>query len=541
LNHEETVGHPASASFRTVLEGGRTSGWVQTSTIEGVQVYTVFDRSPLSGWTAGVGIPSAIVEAPARRSYLIFGGLIAASVVLGVLTALLVSRAISQPMRELKAAAQAIGAGIEPNSPTSDLPEIRDVAAALLAAHREREKLLIAERDARAQEHEARKAAEKANELKDEFLAMLGHELRNPLSAISSASLTLELAAERPNAEAIVGNAVGIIKRQSRNLSRLTDDLLDAGRVVLGRIQLNCRALELSAIVQSCVETQRATSALPGHTLAVALESVWIWADATRIEQIVTNLLANAIRYTPAPGTIEVRVENHGRQAQLCVRDSGIGIEAELMPRIFDLFVQGERAPDRSQGGLGIGLTMVRRLSELHGGGVSVVSAGTGRGSEFTVVFPSIAPATQAGGEALSFKTGAPLHIVIVEDNEDARAGLRQILELGGHSVAEAVDGRSGVELVARVRPDLALVDIGLPLMDGYGVARALRSRVETRTTFLVAVSGYGTPEDQKAGADAGFDAYIVKPVDEAKLRDVLQRASNRYQELAENVIPFSR
>jgi signal transduction histidine kinase/ActR/RegA family two-component response regulator len=541
LNHEETVGRPASASFRAALEKGSTSGWVQTSTIEGLGVYTVFDRSSLSGWTAGVGIPSALIDAPARRSYLIFGGLIAASVLLGVFTALLVSRAISQPMRELKLAAQAMGGGNEPSAPTSALPEIRDVAAALVAAHRERETLLFAEREARAQEHEARMAAERANRMKDEFLAMLGHELRNPLAAITSASLLLELAADKPDAQALVQNAVGVIRRQSRNLSRLTDDLLDAARVVLGRIQLDCQAIELSATVNSCVETLRATNALSGHTLTVALEEVWIAADATRIEQIVTNLLANAVRYTPSPGIIEVRVEKAAGQAKLCVRDSGIGVEPELMPRIFDLFVQGERAPDRSQGGLGIGLTMVRRLSELHGGSVSVASEGTGRGSEFTVVLPSIAPPLPATGDTFSFETRIPRSIVIVEDNADVRASLRQILELGAHSVAEATDGNSGVALIARIRPDLAIIDIGLPFMDGYSVARTLRSRAETRSIFLVAISGYGTAEDQQAGAAAGFDAYVVKPIDEAKLRDILQRAASSDERRAANVVAFSR
>jgi CheY-like chemotaxis protein/anti-sigma regulatory factor (Ser/Thr protein kinase) len=384
-------------------------------------------------------------------------------------------------------------------------------------------------------------AAERANKLKDEFLAMLGHELRNPLAAISSASLALELAVERPNAQAVVQSAAGVIRRQSRNLSRLTDDLLDAARVVLGRIQLDCQAIELSAIVQSCVETLRATNALSGHTLTVALEVAWISADATRIEQIVTNLLANAIRYTPSPGTIEVRVERTAAQAKLCVRDSGIGIAPELMPRIFDLFVQGERAPDRSQGGLGIGLTMVRRLSELHGGSVGVVSAGADRGSEFTVFLPSIAPPLQTTGDALSFETPSPRTIVIVEDNHDVSASLRQILELGGHSVAEAADGKSGVDLIARAQPDLAFIDIGLPIMDGFSVVRTLRSRADTRSIFLVAISGYGTAEDQKAGAEAGFDAYVVKPVDEAKLRDILQRASSSDKKLTANVVPFSR
>jgi CheY-like chemotaxis protein len=332
------------------------------------------------------------------------------------------------------------------------------------------------------------------------------------------------MTAGKPNVESSSRNAVAIIRRQSSHLARLTDDLLDAGRVVLGRIQLDRRPLELAALVRGCIETLRSTNAFARHAVSASLSPVWINADATRVDQIVSNLLTNAIKYTPVPGSIDVRVERSGNQAVLRVRDSGIGIEPELMPRIFELFVQGERAPDRSQGGLGIGLTMVRRLVELQDGSVQAASAGVGAGSEFTVTFPAVA-AAEAIGDAAQMGSDAPLSIVIVEDNVDVGASLSALLEVAGHVVATAADGQTGIELIAKLRPDIALVDIGLPIVDGYAVARSIRARAELRGTFLVAMTGYGGQEHIEAGRKAGFDEYLVKPADEARLRDVLRRA----------------
>jgi signal transduction histidine kinase/ActR/RegA family two-component response regulator len=540
LNYEETVGRSASAGLYETLASGQRSGWRLTTTLEGVPVYTVLYRSSRSGWAAAVGVPVSVADAPTQRSYVIFGALLVGSVLLGIATALFVSRAITKPMRELTLAAEEMGHGTPPLVPTTDLPEIRNVAAALVAAHAERESLLAAERQSKEQEREARLTAERANRLKDEFLAMLGHELRNPLAAINAASLVLEMTAGKPNAETSTRNTIGIIRRQSSHLARLTDDLLDAGRVVLGRIELDRRPLELAAVVRGSIETLRATNALAGHAVSAALHPVWINADATRIDQIVSNLLTNAIKYTPAPGSIDVRVERVGDQAVLRVRDSGIGIERELMPRIFELFVQGQRAPDRSQGGLGIGLTMVRRLVELHGGSVQASSAGPGAGSEFTVTLPVAEAGAEAGGADAQLRADAPLSIVIVEDNADVSGSLRALLELGGHTVVIAADGQSGIELITRLRPDLALVDIGLPIVDGYAVARAVRARAELHATLLVAMTGYGGREDVEEGRKAGFDEYLVKPADEAKLRDIIRRARPAARPRAQSkVLPF--
>jgi CheY-like chemotaxis protein len=257
----------------------------------------------------------------------------------------------------------------------------------------------------------------------------------------------------------------------------------------------------------------------------VSLEPVWVFADPTRIDQVVVNLLTNAVKYTPAGGRIDLATRRDGAQAVFVVADSGIGLEPELLPRAFELFVQGERALDRSQGGLGIGLTLVRRLIELHGGGVDAESPGSGRGATFTVRLPAIdAPAREAGGR-VEVPVRASKHVALVEDNDDARMSLRMLLEFEGHTVHEAADGGAGVALIAGdPRISIAFIDIGLPGMSGYAVARELRER-RGKTLRLVAMSGYGADQDIAQGMDAGFDAYIVKPADLDKLNDELAKA----------------
>jgi CheY-like chemotaxis protein/anti-sigma regulatory factor (Ser/Thr protein kinase) len=254
--------------------------------------------------------------------------------------------------------------------------------------------------------------------------------------------------------------------------------------------------------------------------ITVQATPVWVSADPTRLEQVLTNLLANALKYTPAGGEIAVSVAREHRHAVLRVRDSGVGIRPELLPRVFDLFVQGDRSLERTSGGLGIGLTLVRHLVELHGGTVEAASAGAGRGSTFTVRLPAVTapPAPVASGPAPA--AGVARRVLVVEDNDDAREMLRNLLRLLGHEVHEARDGASGVDEARRLRPDVALIDIGLPGIDGYEVARRIRADVPGAR--LVAVTGYGQPEDRERTRAAGFDVHLVKPVDPDQLQEVL-------------------
>jgi|GEM_PF-461158 len=518
-SHGEYVGKSVAPTLRALLEQGHESGQGVTVTLEGKPVYTVYQRSSFSGWTAAYGLPVDIVDAPVTRSYLLLGGALLASALIGLAAALLIARSVTRPMRMLERAASAMAQGEVPAMPDSEFPEIRRVGIALAEAHLEREKLLHREREARLLEQQAREQAEHASRTKDEFLAMLGHELRNPLAAIGSASQILDMA-DRMRSPDSVEVARSVIRRQVRHLARMTDDLLDAGRVMLGKIALDRRPLNLSAQVGNAIESMQGGGRFDEHTLKVSLADAWVEADPTRLDQIVSNLLGNAVKYTPPGGAISVIVGQEDGAAVLRVRDNGLGLEQDLLPRVFDLFVQGKRSLDRSQGGLGIGLTLVRRLTELHGGSVEARSDGNGKGSEFIVRLPLTgrrAPETLAA-EAQSARQQRV--VVLVEDNEDVRTSLRHVLELGGHRVHVAADGEEGVELILRTGADIAFVDIGLPKLDGYGVARAVRSRGEARPR-LVALTGYGNPADIDSGLAAGFDAYLVKPVDPAMLLDM--------------------
>ncbi|HYD96534.1 MAG TPA: ATP-binding protein [Noviherbaspirillum sp.] len=506
----ESVGKRPSAGLLKLLAEGEESGWGPTNTLEGQPVYSVYHRSVATGWSAALGIPTAALDRPVQRSYAILGGSILLSVLAGFCAAFLVSRSITRPLRELERAALDVGHGQPPLTPATDLPEIREVAQALAAAHVEREKLLQSEREARLR-------AESLNKAKDEFLAMLGHELRNPLAALTAASEILDIGAAGMPQPAAGAEARAIIRRQAGHLVRLTDDLLDAGRVILGKVRLERKPVDLAQVVTQVVETHRNMGRLADHALTVSTEAAWIDGDATRIDQVIANLLTNAMKYTPAAGAIDVSLVCEDGQAVLRVRDSGIGLEPGLQARVFDLFVQGERSLERAQGGLGIGLTVVRRLAELHGGSVEARSEGPGQGSEFIVRLPLIgAPADKGSGASGAIRHGTRT-IAIIEDNDDFRDSLRSLLELAGHRVIEAADGRAGVDLVLRERADVALVDIGLPLLDGYGVARTLRERGSYRGR-LIEMSGYGSADDMERGARAGFDTYLVKPVELEKL-----------------------
>jgi signal transduction histidine kinase/integral membrane sensor domain MASE1 len=372
-------------------------------------------------------------------------------------------------------------------------------------------------------ERAARAEAEAANRTKDEFLAMLGHELRNPLGAIASAVRVLDQVDARGDHAA---QARAVVARQVERLARMVDDLLDVARVTTGKVVLHRRPVDLADCATACITTLNATERLGRHDVRVQAEPAWVDGDPARLEQIVTNLLLNATKYTPPVGRILVSVRPEADQAVLQVEDSGVGIPRDLLPRIFDLFVQGDRERDRAHGGLGIGLTLVRRLVELHGGWVEVASGGAGRGSTFTVRLPRLAtPRAQATPAGPSTTAWGRRRVLIIEDYGDARDSLRAVLELAGHEVHAAEDGASGVELALKLQPDLVLVAIGLPGLDGYEVARRIRSKPEGWDMVLVALTGYGQPEDRRQAEEAGFDAHFVKPLDHDRLGELLAAA----------------
>ncbi len=377
---------------------------------------------------------------------------------------------------------------------------------------------------------------DEANRRTNEFLAMLAHELRNPLAALVAA---LPLVERRAPVDGAEGRAREVMRRQSAQLTRLVDDLLDVARVTQGKIHLKQHSVDLSALVARVAENARQSKTEPrGQTLEVAVPPGPLYArgDELRLEQVVANLLDNAAKYTDSGGSIRVEVTHEAASgsegwARIAVRDSGMGIAPDSLHAIFDLFSQADVPLARSRGGLGVGLTLVRRLVELHGGHVHAESAGRGCGSTFTVHLPLTEQAT-APGEAARPAAQAPhegsRRILLVEDNEDAQTALTMLLELWGHDVVTAQDGLTGVAAAARERPDIALVDLGLPGVDGFEVARRIRATRAGRHMLLVALTGYGSPDDRDRALAAGFDVHLVKPVEPARLLALLSEAPPR-------------
>jgi signal transduction histidine kinase/ActR/RegA family two-component response regulator len=345
---------------------------------------------------------------------------------------------------------------------------------------------------------------------RDQFLAMLGHELRNPLGAISNAVQLME----RKGPKALAQERA-LIHRQTRLLSRLVDDLLDVSRVTTGKIALDRTLVDVRELVGRCVQARAVTAAERriDLTFSAGDSPFVVEGDTVRLEQVVNNLLTNALKYTPAGGSVSVSVMGDGTCGEIRVHDSGVGIDASVLPRVFDLFTQADSTLDRSQGGLGVGLTLVRSLVALHGGTVRAESPGPGKGSTFIVRLPRA-----AGGAPHELPkkeqpaVPRPRRILLIEDNRDVREGLMNLLQQVGHQVVAAQDGLEGVELALRDPPEVALIDIGLPKLDGYTVARSLRDALKDRVV-LVALTGYGLVEDRRRAIQAGFDAHLTKPV----------------------------
>lgn len=361
---------------------------------------------------------------------------------------------------------------------------------------------------------------------KDEFLATLAHELRNPLAPIRNSLQILKM----PRLDAATAErARAMMERQVHHLVRLVDDLLDVSRVMRGKIELRKERVELATVIARGVETAQPLIEAQGHKLTIRLpnESLSLDADSVRLAQVIGNLLTNAAKYTEPGGQIALTAQRMGKQVKLLVHDTGIGIAPEILPRVFDLFVQADHTSNRAQGGLGIGLTLVRSLVEMHDGTVEAHSAGLGKGSEFIVQLPL---ALEEEGSAVPERDGQvstqPVpsghRLLVVDDNQDAADSLAMLLRLQGHEVRVAHDGRTALDLLNGYRPDMVFLDIGMPDMDGFEVARMLRQRPGLEKLRLTALTGWGQQEDRRRTAAAGFDHHLVKPVEPETLEQLL-------------------
>jgi len=368
-------------------------------------------------------------------------------------------------------------------------------------------------------------ALEEAGRRKDEFLAMLAHELRNPLAAISNAAQVSKMASDEQDR----GWATGVIEGQVKNLSRLIDDLLDVSRITRGTIQLKRQVLDVRPVIEQAVASVMLLVRARHHELSVEFDhgDSRVDVDPMRLEQIVANLLNNAAKYSEDKGRIRLSTVVQDGELAITVRDTGTGIAPEQLPEMFELFVQGNRSEARSEGGLGIGLTIVRRLVEMHGGSVTAESKGLGYGSTFGVRFPLVRKGPDASTSEPASRpqqTSGPVksRILIVDDNVDTVLGLARLMRFLGHEVQSAQDGGETLAIVDQFAPDFVLMDIGLPGMDGYEVAARLRGRESCKDSIIVAVSGYGQEADRKRSREAGFDHHLVKPVDYDALLAIL-------------------
>jgi signal transduction histidine kinase len=408
--------------------------------------------------------------------------------------------------------------------------------AQLLREHqrREHERVLMEERLRFDEEvlRRERDALAEVDRRKDEFIAMLGHELRNPLAAIATGLEVLgRRLSNQPAADASLDRVQTRIVRQMGHLTRLVDDLVDIARIASDKLELRRKRVAFQDIIEQAVAMCRPLAEQRQHTLVVSVPAsrVTLDADAVRLTQVVANLVTNAARYTDEGGRIQIDCALRGDAVEVAVSDTGRGIAPELLPRIFDKFVQGNKAGDGGLG-LGLGLAIVKRLVEMHDGSVSVSSAGVGQGSEFRVRLPVVTDAalTEAGPEADPARPTAPIEplaVAVVEDNKDLREGLLELLEMMGHEVEVAHDGETGAELILRRQPDVAFVDIGLPQMDGYAVAARVRAALGPHEVRLVAMTGFGQPSDLHRSRQAGFDDHILKPPNVEVLESILSLA----------------
>ncbi|MBQ5948074.1 ATP-binding protein [Massilia sp. ST3] len=511
------------------------SGRIVNRTRDGFMAYNSFTHTSRAAWTVAIAAPRDEINSPARNATW-FAALVLL-VALGCAGAgiVLFARRITGSYQLTLAAAKTLETGGIPTPVGSGVLEadllqraLRDAGVELAhqnearqALERERETLLASERD-------ARREAENQNHAKDEFLAMLAHELRNPLAPISAAAQTLGLQIHNERA---VRRAGEVIVRQVDHLKSLINDLLDVSRVTRGLVAIEQDEVEIGPIVASAVEQAQPLIQSRGHALDIQVHCphARIRGDRVRLIQVISNLLNNAAKYTPASGAITLAAQLRGGEAVIEVTDNGMGIDRELLPHVFDLFRQAKRSSERAQGGLGLGLALVRSIMALHGGRVEAHSEGLGKGARFTLFLPLHAADTGPNGDAApeASRPAAPVRLMIVDDNLDAARALATLLEAKGHSVAMVADAHAALERSAAESFAVYILDIGLPGMDGYELARRLRAGPAAHSV-LVALTGYGQAEDIERAYAAGFDHHFVKPIDIEALDRILGAAAPR-------------
>ncbi|HEY0061641.1 MAG TPA: ATP-binding protein [Telluria sp.] len=515
------IGKKVRPATLQVINSAR-SGIYKHASGDETEVYDAYTRSERANWSIIVGAPVAEINGAVVQGISVISAGLFIALLAALTLAVFAGRHVVRFVAQASVAAAALGRGASLSalrrSAIHELESLNDALrdagqrlqtemASRAAAEQERNELLVLEQQARAR-------AEQQNTAKDEFLAMLGHELRNPLSAVAGAVDILDRGGQMPPEAST--RAREVLRRQTGHLRKMVDDLLEVNRALMGKVTLQNEAVDLAETVRRCIDALHASARTAGFDVQFDGEAARVWADPARLLQVIDNILDNALKYSPKRGRIQVRVQVDDGSAVLTVRDQGQGIAPALLPQVFDMFVQGAQSLARTSGGLGIGLALVRRMVELHGGSVHIDSAGPNLGTCVTVRLPLLAGAADSGNAAEgSGETPPPARrsVLLVEDNDDARDMMTMLLDLHGCDVHAASSGQAAIALAPTVQPALAFIDIGLPGMDGYAVARALKSDPATAHIELIALTGYGSDADRQRAHDAGFKHHFTKPI----------------------------
>ncbi|MFC7517599.1 ATP-binding protein [Herbaspirillum sp. GCM10030257] len=521
-NANTLTGQAVVAEIRNAMSE-RPSGRVKNISRDNIPLFTVFTHTERTQWVVAIGVPQVDIEAPARNAlrYSLFSICLIFGVAAFVVFAL--ANRLTQAFNNAVRAGKRLSNGEIPTFAKQTVKEadvllgVLHDAGTTLAAERHRRQSLEQERESLLQnEKEARRLAEDQNAAKDDFLAMLGHELRNPLAPISAAAQLLKIA---KHDETTVQRTSDIIERQVDHLTELIEDLLDVSRVTRGLAELEKENVDIKSVLSDAVEQVRPLIESRSHALNIHIDATHACAqgDRTRLIQVITNLLNNAAKYTPQGGVIELSVGVERQWIKIKVIDNGMGIEPSLLPHIFELFRQGKRTPDRAQGGLGLGLALVKSIVALHGGTIEAYSDGLGKGCTFELRLPVLALAQTSGVGSDHQKhedsLAVALDIMIVDDNLDAAHSLALLLESKGHRIRVEANAQNALASAAIANATIYILDIGLPDLDGYELARRLRAGSENTNALMIALTGYGQAHDKVLSKAAGFDHHFVKPV----------------------------
>jgi signal transduction histidine kinase/CheY-like chemotaxis protein len=517
--------------FRELLLSG-PRGAAPSRSLEGGSLLTAWEKLPF-GWTVSIGMPRGGFVSSFANSIYALGALGLLLLVVSVLGVISFSRRVRGELIEISGQTHRLSAGEQIPARRFTFRELDDVYSAMRDASQRVAGLVGSLRSSEAVARERLAALEQGDKRKDAFLAMLAHELRNPLAPIRTAAETLRV---QPSDPRTIARAREIISRQVMHLSRLVDDLLDVSRITQGKIVLHPTMLDLRTVVSVSVHSFAALGVHRNQSILweEPREPIWVEGDLIRLTQIVDNLLSNALKFSASSSQVNVWLESEAGQAVLTVHDQGVGIPKELLDRVFDIFVQGDESLERTHGGLGLGLTLVRELTRLHGGTAQVASEGRGQGATFTVRLPlssrkpdrTVAPVESAPQP----HPGTRGRVLVVDDNQDAAEALAWILE-PLHEVQIAYDGRAAVERAQAFHPDVVLLDIGLPVLNGYQVAEELRKSPETANSVIIAITGYGQSGDRERALQSGFDFHLVKPAEPTQVLRMIDEALQHRKE----------